>query len=88
MRVKFQSQMVVGYWELVSMESGADNSSDKYTATVTKQLEEPAEKRSMTLWWKEENWTRLKRYMDIWRNPEASVVCDADCLGLGKDPVP
>ena len=39
MSVTVLTKLVVGYWELVSMESGYDNSSDKDTATVTKDLE-------------------------------------------------
>ena len=44
MRVTVQAELVVGYWELVPMESGSDNSQEKDTATVTKELEEPAAK--------------------------------------------
>ena len=55
MRVTVQENLVVGYWELVPMESGADNPSEQDTDTVTKELEEPAAKQNMTLWWKEEN---------------------------------
>ena len=36
MRVTVQAKLVVGYWELVPMESGADESSGQDTATVTK----------------------------------------------------
>ena len=41
MRVTVRSKLVVGYSELVPMESGSDNSSEQDTATVTKELEEP-----------------------------------------------
>ena len=43
MRVKVKAKLVVGYWEFTPMESGADNSAERETATVTKQLEEPTE---------------------------------------------
>ena len=43
-RVTFRAKLVVGYWELVPMESVADNSSEKDTATVTNELEEPTSK--------------------------------------------
>ena len=43
------AKLVVGYWELVPMESGSDNSSDQDTATVTKDLEEPAAKKMRIL---------------------------------------
>ena len=70
------------------MESGADNSSEQDTAIVTKEFEEPAAKRKRTLWWKEENWPRLKKAMERRRNPEVDGACDAACLGLVEDPVP
>ena len=63
MRVTVQAKLVVGYWELVPMEPGADNSPEHDTATVNKELEEPEEKRNRTLWWKDENWLRLKKAM-------------------------
>ena len=55
MRVTVQAKLVVVYWELVPMESVSDNSSEQDTATVTKELEEPAAKRMRILWRKEEN---------------------------------
>ena len=63
MRVTVRSKLVVGYWGLVPMESGADNSSEQDTATVTNELEEPEAKKNRVLWWKEENWPSLKKYM-------------------------
>ena len=44
MRVTLREKLVVGYWELVPMESGYDNSLEHDTATVTKELDEPTEK--------------------------------------------
>ena len=87
MRVTVREKLVVGYWELVPMESGADNSSEHDTATVTKYLEEPTAKRKRTLWWKEENCPRLEKATERQRNPSANGVCDAAFLELGKDPV-
>ena len=43
------------------MESGADNSEEQDTGTVTKELEEPAAKQKRTSWCKEENWPRQKK---------------------------
>ena len=40
-RVKVRSKLVVGYWRLIYLESGANNSVDQDTATVTKELDEP-----------------------------------------------
>ena len=39
----FQAKLVVGFWYFIPMESGYDNSAEKYTPTVTKQNEEPTE---------------------------------------------
>ena len=36
MSVTVEAKLVVGYWELVPMEPGADNSSEQDTATFTK----------------------------------------------------
>ena len=69
------------------MESGYDNSLEHDTATVTKELQEPAENWNMTMWWKKENWPMLKKYMQIWRNLAVNGVVDAACLGLGNDPI-
>ena len=76
MRVTVQENLVVGYWELVPMVSGSDNSSEQNTATVTKELEEPAEKQMMILWRKEENWPTLRKDMEILRNPAFNRGCD------------
>ena len=85
MSVTVQAKLVVGYWELVPTESGSDNSSEKGTSTVTKELEEPTAKRKKTLWWKEDNWTRPKEDMDRQSNPVVDEEYDADYFGLGKD---
>ena len=70
------------------MESGADNSSEQDTATANKELEEPESKRKSNLWWKEDNWPRLKKDMERRRNPEVNGVFNKACLELGKDSVP
>ena len=51
------------------MESGADNSSEKDTVTVTKELEELAANQKGDFWYKEENWPSLKKDMERRRNP-------------------
>ena len=43
------------------MESVADNSPDQDTSKVTKELEEPPAKQKISLWWKEENWSRMNK---------------------------
>ena len=87
MRVTFRAKLVVGYWELVPMESGGDNSSEQDTATVTKEVEETTENQKKNFWWKEENWPRLKKVLERRRNPVVNGVYDAACLELGRDPV-
>ena len=79
--------MVVVYWDFIPLKSGSDISAEQDTATVTKELEEPAAKRKMTLFWKEENWTRLKKAMGRHRNTVLNGVCEADCLELDEDTV-
>ena len=74
-RVKFKANLVLGYWELVSMESGSYNSSEQDTATVTKEVEEPEAKRMRILGWKEDNRTTLKKALERRRNPEVNGVC-------------
>ena len=82
-----QAKLVVGYWELVLMEKGADNSSEQDTSTVTRELEEPSAKKKRNLCSKEENRPRLKKTMERRRNPSVNGLCDADCLELGEDPI-
>ena len=60
------------------MESGSDNSLGQDKATFTKELEETDAKQKRNLWCEEENKPRLKKAMEIWRNPEVNGVCDAD----------
>ena len=57
MRVKFQVKLAVGFWELIPLELGADNSAEQNTATVTKDSEdqdeeEPAVERNRASWLK------------------------------------
>ena len=70
------------------MESGADNSEEQDTGTVTKELEEPAAKQKRTSWCKEENRPRLKKALKRLRNPTVDGVCYEGDLELGKDTVP
>ena len=53
MRVTVRAKLVVGYLELVTMESGDDNSSEQDTSTATNDLKKPEAKRKRNLWWKE-----------------------------------
>ena len=70
----------VGFGELITMEPGVDNSVEWHTATVNKYNEEPAENIKRNLWWKEENWPRLKKSLEIPSNPTVDGVCDEGSL--------
>ena len=52
-RVTAQANLVVGFGELIPMESGSDNSVEQNTVTVTKKNEELTAKRNRNFWWKE-----------------------------------
>ena len=67
------------------MESGADNSADQDTSTVTKYSEEPTEKRKRTFWWKEENYPRTNKSLERLRKATVYGVCDEGDLDSGKD---
>ena len=88
MRVAVQEKLVVGYWELIPMESLADNSEQQYTSTVSKESEEPAENLKINLWWKEENCQRVNKLLERLGNPMVDRVSDEGGLGLDKDTVP
>ena len=87
MWVKVQAKSVFCYWELVPMESGADNSSEQDTSTVTKELKEPSAKQKCTLWCKEENCKSMNTDKERQGNPAVNGVCDAAWLELGEDPI-
>ena len=75
MRVIVQAKFDVGFWWLVLMESGSDNSEEKDAATVTKDNGEPEEKRKRDLWWKEENLASLNKSLERYSNPMVYLVC-------------
>ena len=50
-KVIVQSKLVVGYWELIPMESGAKFSALKDTATVRVTEEIRAAKKQRNYWW-------------------------------------
>ena len=63
MRVTVQEKLVVIFWELIPMESGYDNSAEKDTDKVIKENEESTANQERDFWRKEENWSRLNKYM-------------------------
>ena len=86
-KVIFQAKLVVGYWDLIPMESGAILSAPQDTATVRVAKERPAAKKQRNYWRTEENWTRLKRALENSQYPSLRGQCDEACLKLGLDPV-
>ena len=87
-KVIVRAKLVVGYWELIPMESGAEFSAPQDTATFRVAEERRAEKKQRNHWWTETNWPRLKEdLVNIWY-PFLRVQCDEACLELGLDPVP
>ena len=67
------------------MESGADNSADQDTSTVTKDSDEPTENRKRTLWWKEEDYPRMNKSLERLRKATVYGVCDEGDLDSGED---
>ena len=68
-QVIFQAKLVVGYWELIPMESGAELSAPQDTATVRFVEERRASKKHRNNWWKEANCPRLKEALVNRRYP-------------------
>ena len=87
-KVIVQAKLVVGYWELIPMESGAEFSAPQDTATVRVAEERRAGKKKRNHWWSEANWPRLKEALVNSRYPYLRGQCDEACLELGLDPVP
>ena len=87
MRVIVQEKLVVDFWDLIPMESVADNSVEQDTSAVTKDNQEPSAKQKSTLWLKEQNWPILNKSLERLMNPTLDGVCDEDNLELGKDTV-
>ena len=88
MRVTVRDKLVVGFGELIPMESGYYDSAYQYTATFTKDNEEPVTNLNRTLWCKQYNWTRLKKSLERLMNPTVYGVCAKGGLELVKDNIP
>ena len=69
-------KLVVGFWDLIPMESGYDNSEEQETSTVTKENEGPESKRERNLWWKEEKCPRMRKSLDRLRNTTIYGGCE------------
>ena len=54
-KVIVQEKLVVGYWELIPMEPGAELLAPQDTSTVRVEEEIPTAKKQRNYWWTEEN---------------------------------
>ena len=83
-----RAKLVVGYWGLILMESGAEflAPQDKSTVRVAKEI--PAAKKQKNNWWTEDNCPRMKKYLANSWYPAVRGQCDEACLELRLDPVP
>ena len=59
-KVIVRSNLVVGYWELIPIESWDEFLAKHDTSTVRVSEEIRAEKKMRIQWWSQANWTRLK----------------------------
>ena len=82
------AKLVVGYWELIPMESGAELLDPQDTATVSVSEERRAEKKKTNYWWTEDNYPRIKENLVNSRYPYLRGQCDEACLELGLNTVP
>ena len=87
-KVIVQAKLVVGYWYLISMESGTELSSPQDVATVRVAEERRSAKKQRNYWWTEANCPRLKEALANSRYPYSRGQCDVAWLELGLNPVP
>ena len=87
-KVILQAKFVVGYWEFIPMEPGAELLSPHDIATGRVIKEKPAAKKQRTTWWTEENWPSLKKALVNSWYPYVGGHCGESFLKLGLDPVP
>ena len=84
-KVIFREKLVVGYWDLIPMESGVGFLAPQDTATVRVEEERPAAKKQRNHLWTKDNWPRLKETLVNSRYPYLRGKCDEACLVLGLD---
>ena len=86
-KVIVRAKLVIGYWELIPIELGAEFLAPQDTATVRVSEEILAAKKQRNYWWKEDNWPRPKKYLVNGQYPYLRVNCGKACLDLVLDPV-
>ena len=80
--------LVVGYWDFIPMESGAELLAQQDIATVRVVEERWASNKQRNCCLTEDNWSRLKEALVDSRYPYLRGQCDESCLELGLDTVP
>ena len=83
--VVVQAKLVVGYWDLIPMESCDEFSDPHDTSTVRVSEEIWAGKKKRNQLWSQANWPRLKEALVKSRYQSLRGQCDVDCLELGLD---
>ena len=81
-QVVVREKLVVGYWELIPMESRNEFSAPIDTSTVRVSEKRHAEKKKRIHWWSEANWPRLKDALVKSRDPNYRGRWDVACLYL------
>ena len=86
-KVIVRTKLVLGYWDLIHMESGAEFSAPQDTVTIRVSEERRTAKKQRNNWWTEANWPRINEALANSRYPYFRGRCDEDCLELGFNPV-
>ena len=84
-KVIVRAKLVVGYWELIPMESWDECLVPHDTSTVRVSEKRHSEKKKRIQWWSEANWPRLKDALVKSRDPNYRGRWDVACLDLGID---
>ena len=79
-KVVVREKLVVGYWQLIPMESRDELSSPHNTATLRVSEERRTGKKKSNHCWSEANWLRLKEALVKSWYPYFRGQCDLDCL--------
>ena len=80
-----RAKLVVGYWDLIPMESWDEFSAPHDTSTVRVSEERRAGKKNRNHWWSDTNWPRLKEALVKSRYQSLRGHYDVACLELGLD---
>ena len=79
-----RAKLVVGYWELIPMESWGEFSAPHDTSTVRVSEERRTGKKDRNQWWSQSNCPSLKEALVKIRDPSLRGQCDVACLELGQ----